>query len=341
MKSKKPKNNKFFNLGLYQLNCLGWLICVQYVCLKLINERSIGQKKSTSVIILFSLLVQYCIVNMVNKNDLEDLKKCLTADFASKLEEAVKRLETELAKKDDTITALTNRIAELEKLKISSGNTKLAFNEIAAALAKPGSPINAAAICAVSVNSRTSENKAKNAIFLGIQPAEGDQLARDAADRKKVTEIVDFLKVSAKVISVRRVTTNENKRASQTASSASILPSIPSPVVVEFDNEKMRNSVIASAKILVTSKFSHVYIRPDRTIAEQVTFNRLYKERKEANSGLEKHGNLDKPFRFVVRGDTVRCVDVSKTLNINGFTRNSFVNDETARKARFEPYVQQ
>jgi hypothetical protein len=105
----------------------------------------------------------------------------------------------------------------------------------------------------------------------------------------------------------------------------------PPPIIVEFENLETRNSVVAAGKQLANSNFKSVYIRPDRTLAEQAEFNRLHKERKEANDDLVKHNLLINPFRFVIRGDRVRCVDVKETLDNN---KHPFVQWKIACDAR-------
>jgi hypothetical protein len=82
---------------------------------------------------------------------------------------------------------------------------------------------------------------------------------------------------------------------------------------------------------LANSNFKSVYIRPDRTVSEQAEFNRLHKELKEASDDLAKHNLLNNPFRFVIRGDRVRCVDVKETLDNN---KHPFVQWKIACYAR-------
>jgi hypothetical protein len=83
-------------------------------------------------------------------------------------------------------------------------------------------------------------------------------------------------------------------------------------IIVEFDSNEARNGLLANAKQLHSiGEYKHVYIRPDRTPAEQETFNSLNEERNRRNNGLSASGKLDQPFHFVIRGDRVHCVDVT------------------------------
>jgi hypothetical protein len=122
-------------------------------------------------------------------------------------------------------------------------------------------------------------------------------------------------------------------------SAATDQPQQPPPVIVEFESIETRNSVVAAGKKLATSEhFKSVYIRPDRTQAEQVEFNRLYRERKEANDDLAKHDLLNKPYRFVIRGDKLRCINVEQTLDNS---KHPFVQWKTACDARKGKHSQQ
>ncbi len=208
---------------------------------------------------------------------------------------------------------------------------KSSFSEMAAALSKPGSEANIALINAVNANAKSVENKAKNAVFMGVPTAIlADPTAQAGADQEMVTKILNDIHINAKIVSVRRVKSRSQEAAPTGANSQSP----QSPLIVEFESTELRNSVISAAKSLANSTYKDVFIRPDRTIPEQNVFNRLNKERKQANSDLEKFGNLNSPFRFVIRGDRVRCVDVSKTLDINGAIKHPFVDQKTAARAR-------
>lgn len=60
----------------------------------------------------------------------------------------------------------------------------------------------------------------------------------------------------------------------------------------------------------------------------------MLKARNEANHDLKKNGKLDNPFRFVIRGDRVRCINVSETVEINGVAKHPFVEQNVANAAR-------
>ncbi len=260
---------------------------------------------------------------------------------------------------------LLDKIDELNK-KIESRpppstgiSPKTSFSELAAAFTKPGSQTNLALIRAVSTNAKITENKAKNVVFINIPLPNGeDQVAREKADTEAVTKILNDIHINQKIVSIRRInprpqaaragppsstaaegasTSVSTTPATTTAAAGVAAPQQPPPLIVEFETVAIRNDIIAAARSLASSDHKDIYIRPDRTIAEQVEFNRLNEEKKIANKDLEKVGNLDKPFRFVIRGDRVRCVDVTKTLEINGRVKNPFVDTKTAQKARTTP----
>jgi hypothetical protein len=104
--------------------------------------------------------------------------------------------------------------------------------------------------------------------------------------------------------------------------------------MIEVDSVFIRNDVLASAKQLALGTFKDIYIRPDRTAAEQSEFIKLNSERKAANSDLDKLGKLDKPFRFVIRSDKLRCIDVSQEVEINGRKKHPFIRWKDAQAAR-------
>ena len=162
-------------------------------------------------------------------------------------------------------------------------------------------------------------------MFVGIPAPEGDNANdKDLAAEK---DVVDALKLKAKVVSVRRFAANANKTNATTNDSPY------SPVVVEFENIEARNSVVSSAKNLSSTNHKNVFIRPDRTLVEQA-FKRLLTERKEKNDILASNGTLNSPFRCVIRSDTVRCVNVSKTISIRCNDKHPFVDWEKVKSEK-------
>jgi hypothetical protein len=231
--------------------------------------------------------------------------------LAQGIRDELETAKGEIAMKNRLIEELTARIEKLEQSNKqenrASHASKPLMSELAANLVKPGSQANIALLKAVTAYVKLSENNAKKAIFVGIAPSvKPTEQEKEADDLKAVKEIVSALNVQATIVKTQRIIPKVTEPGSTQPQ--------PPPIVVEFADVATRNTVVASGKRLVTSNLKTVYIRPDRTPAEQAKFNRLYKERKETNDDLTKHKLLDQPFRFVIRGDRVRCVDVTQTL---------------------------
>ena len=112
-------------------------------------------------------------------------------------------------------------------------------------------------------------------------------------------------------------------------------PSKPAPLIVDFKYQAFRDAIVSSAKDLSRiEQYENVFIRPYRTPAEQSDFNLINKERREANEDLKRNGKLDNPYRFVIRGDRVRCINVEESQKINGFNKHSYVEWKIANAAR-------
>jgi hypothetical protein len=223
-----------------------------------------------------------------------------------------------IAQKDQTIADLTARIEKLEK----KPSTPLQFSEIASQLGKAGSTTNVALVKAVTANAKSTVSKAKQVLFVGIPvPNSGSVQVTSDSDLQTIEAVVNSLNIKAKIVSSKRITRSNPE-------------SDYSPVIVEFENSETRNSILAAAKNLSGTEYKNVYIRPDRTIVEQATFKKLYTERKEKNDILAANGTLDSPFRCVIRNDTVRCIDVSKTVTIRSIDRHPFCEWDKAKLQR-------
>ena len=91
---------------------------------------------------------------------------------------------------------------------------------------------------------------------------------------------------------------------------------------------------MSKSKQLATNKdYKNVFIRPDRTPAEQEIFNALNTEKNKLNNGLRTNNKLDQPFRFVIRSDKVRAIDVSQQVEINGKNKHPFAKWKDALEA--------
>jgi hypothetical protein len=164
---------------------------------------------------------------------------------------------------------LLDKIEELTKKIEGSKATQAApttqYSDFAAALAKPGSRANIALIKAVSANAKISENKAKNAVFMGVKSP--TTAASPDADKETVTQILKDINIDAKIVSVRRIRPRAANSAENALAGASSTP-LPEPLIVVFESAESRNSVISAAKPLADTSHKKIFIRPDRTLAE-------------------------------------------------------------------------
>jgi hypothetical protein len=102
---------------------------------------------------------------------------------------------------------LLDKIEELKKkiegLSVTQTAPKTQYSDFAAALAKPESRANIAPVNAVSANAKISENKAKNAVFVGVPQPAAD--AGPNADKETVSNILKDIHVNAKIVYARRI----------------------------------------------------------------------------------------------------------------------------------------
>lgn len=233
----------------------------------------------------------------------------------------------------NVISNLIEKVKSLEeenkKLKaINSSPSQPSYSKIASLLIKPGSSANAALIKAVKIDNKLHENKAKNLVIVGVPESDktnSDEIADD--DIAQVELIMKSLNKNVKIVHTHRQK-SRSPILYKTDSSSNTSEIYPANLVVRLENEITRNDIISSAKNLANTCHKNIFIRPDRTPAEQICFNSLLKERKERNNELEKIGKLNSPFRYVIRGERVRCVDVTKTLLINGHIKHPFADKE-------------
>jgi hypothetical protein len=194
------------------------------------------------------------------------------------------------------------------------------FSQIVADISKVGSDANVAIVNAVASHKKMHDDRAKKVRVSGLSITDGD-----IAEFKKVMEELQLNGMEFKVIG----------RSTQKNSSRNTNAKYQPTLLVQFTSESDRNKVLASSSALSRSaNFKNVFIRPDRTIAEQTKFAQLNEERKNANLDLDKLGKLNNPYRFVVFRDRLQCVNVKSTVTFNGVVRHGLVNWSEACRAR-------
>ena len=251
--------------------------------------------------------------------------KSLATSMKSILER-VSILEKQNAEKDKIIEDLKKNGSISSVLGKNIGPNS--FAQLAAQMGKSGTEANAAIIKAVKADNIMKESRASSLIISGLKESMSsttDEIYDD--DIKEVKKILDAIEMPVPIKKVYRM-----KRKSTEAKDSS-KPRTPTPLVVELHTNEAKNQVLASAhKLAGESSFKDVYLRPNRTPAEQAEVNRLVKEKNEANEDLKKNGMLGRPFYFVIRGERLRCIDLEKERDENG--HRPFANWSEACKAR-------
>jgi hypothetical protein len=86
-----------------------------------------------------------------------------------------------------------------------------------------------------------------------------------------------------------------------------------SSVLVVLNSVEEQQIVLKAAKHHSNSDYQGVFAHEDRTRAQQLQYSECAKQAKDKNRRLEAASLLDQPFRFVVRGDRVRCIDAKQS----------------------------
>lgn len=206
------------------------------------------------------------------------------------------------------------------------------YSLIAKQLSKPGTELYNASIKASKNNEILIEKKARNLIVVGLPNSKKQAIVdRKVDDLNMAKDLIHALNRHSAIKSTYRI------KSKETGSDGNVCES--DPLVLELESETARNEILFAAKDLSTiDEYKKVYIRPDRTPDQQAEFSKLNKSRKDANDDLETHGNLDKPFRFVIRSGKVLCINVKTTKLVNGRRVHPFVGEKVANQARAGPY---
>ena len=148
--------------------------------------------------------------------------------------------------------------------------------------------------------------RAKNVIIRGIRPS------TTVSDVDQVNSFLEAVGAGVHATKVQRIRTTTRREASVMAQGNNNSP-LPAVLVVLESSEKQQQ-VLQYARHHQASGFSHVFAHEDRTKAQQLQFSECAKEAKANNAKLSQSG-LNPPFRYVVRGDRVRCLDFVKSCD--------------------------
>ena len=159
-----------------------------------------------------------------------------------------------------------------------------------------------------SINSAASdakerERRSKNVIIRGIQPANGDSDNREHDE----AQVEAFLQAVCPDVTAKKVQRLHVAKPKDGTDSSKRTP-VPSLLVVLSDVDAQRQ-VLKAVRHHDCKDFKGVFAHEDRTEAQQLQYSECAKQAREKNEKLRVVGSLDQPFRYVVRGDRVRCID--------------------------------
>lgn len=201
-------------------------------------------------------------------------------------------------KKVDLEREVAELKAELRELKLIVESLKKNINN--ALPSKPNVVQNLKTTNMVVNDAKERERRSKNIIIRGIEPTNDD-----TKDEEAVKHFLNGVcKQPVAVKKVQRLFKKKNKD-NKTEPTSSIL------VVLESKDDQEK--ALLSARHHNHDGFKNVFAHEDRTKAQQLEYIESVKQAKKKNEELERYDLLDKPFRWVVRGDRIRCIDAVKS----------------------------
>jgi hypothetical protein len=226
--------------------------------------------------------------------------KFLTEKISTlEMNNAALKLELQQVKEHQTTTAVS---------KTNTSNSS-SWSEI---VANPKSTAAKAIAKVTEQNNKMQAIKATRVVIYGLLSTQNND-----DDKAAVKGVIEAIKTGSTHKIVHKLP------ASLSASADSLATQ---PIVVQFEDVETRNSILAAAKNLSKDDDyrNKVFVSPDRTPSEIDTFSKLNKNRKKYNDALDANKVLNQPFRFVIRGGRLKCINTQKTININGTEKNSF-----------------
>ena len=218
------------------------------------------------------------------------------------INEAINKLKEEHAKE---VQVLNERIARLENSLKKANNAAsggaaqacapLLFSQVAGKAKPKVSVIEANILNAVATETKAKVERERNIIVIGaVSP--GSNGENDAQAVKGVLQAIGC--DPSCVQRTHRITTGGAAAPSLCATLA---------------NKEHVLTVISNSRKLKSLGGTHasIFIRPDRTLAEQHLFRALLTQKKKANEQLGVL--LDKPYRWVIRSDRIRCIDIDQS----------------------------
>jgi hypothetical protein len=174
----------------------------------------------------------------------------------------------------------------------------------------------------VASDAQERARRSKNVIIRGIHSAKNE-------DEDDSTAVRAFLAAVCPDINVENAKLQrlQNSRPRENDESASSRNPVPSVLVV-LNSVEEQQTVLKAARHHDNPEFKGVFAHEDRTRAQQLQYSECAKQAKDKNKRLESVELLNKPFRFVVRGDRVRCIDFIKS---SVGKKSVYVDDRTVQ----------
>ncbi len=205
--------------------------------------------------------------------------------------------------------------------------TESVVSNVISSITKSGTIENAALLKSVTTDQRLKETKSKNVVVVGLKESTKSS-TKDANDE----DTAEFKKIMAHIgapVTVKRVSRFKRNSNSQQRSTAGNPPIL----IAELANATEADTALRLAKKLgsPSSVFKGVFLRPDRTPAEQAEFSQLMNMRNTLNAQLEARNMLDSKFRFVIRDMALRCIAESASG-----ARRPYIDQRSTARLRAE-----
>jgi hypothetical protein len=222
------------------------------------------------------------------KDDIKQPAKAIGSTQAKKEPNAVLQMRKE-------ILEMRKEIAELKK-------------QLAQVLSKQTTASVTQTLRTVNVAASDAQERArrsKNVIIRGIPPTNGD----DDENNDSSAAVRAFLTAVCPAVNVENAKLQRLQNSRNDDSSGKRNP--VSSVLVVLNSVEDQQAVLKAARHHDKADFNGVFAHEDRTRAQQLQYSECAKQAKDKNRRLAAVELLDQPFRFVVRGDRVRCIDAS------------------------------
>lgn len=193
----------------------------------------------------------------------------------------------------------------VEELRAEVDQLKNELKAVQSARSAPTATQTLRTVNSAANDTKERERRSKNIIVRGIAPNDdGDTREHDDV---QIEAFLDIVCNGAKAKSVHRLHTSKTNDASKPAPVPSIL--------VVLETTEVQQQVLRAARHHSNADFAGVFAHEDRTKSQQLQYSDMSKKAKAENEKLKRDKLLDQPFRFVVRGDRVRCIDALKSAD--------------------------